>query len=137
MASWYRFLLINAFSLGPGAGFELCSFTDPKEAQLYNCEDLKPFLDGIDWNLHPGARARHGNWPVTTKFEFMSVGYNRLPLVRETCASGKCNAIVLLGGGDPGYMESREIDRQYRMTQRCASIRNVNFTLPSPNFPDD
>ena len=140
---------------------------------------VAPFLEGVDWDLHPGALATHGNWPVTTKFEFISVGYNRLPLVREACESGKYNAIVLLGGGDPGYMESREIARayripvttsahaqmhlagllgnkfsivdiaethnmqmynlvvQYRMTERCASIRNVNFPLPSPNFPDD
>src|SRR6516225_4824228 len=109
----------------------------------------------------------------------MSVGYNRLPLVREACESGKYNAIVLLGGGDPGYMEAREIARhyrmpittaahsqmhiagllgnkfsivdvaethnmqmyhlvvQYRMTERCASIRNVNFPLPSPGHPDE
>ena len=26
---------------------------------------------------------------------------------------------------------------QYRMTDRCASIRNVNFPLPSPNYPND
>ncbi len=177
--SKYRFLLINAFSLAPGSSFQLRSFTGPKETQLYNYEDLKPFLEGIEWDLHPGARATHGNWPVTTKFEFMSVGYNRLPLVREACASGNYNAIVLLGGGDPGYMEAREIGRQYRipittsahsqmhiagllgnkfsivdiaethnmqmyhlvvqyrMTERCASIRNVNFPLPSPNHPDD
>jgi Asp/Glu/hydantoin racemase len=177
--SKYRFLLINAFSLAPGSGFQLRSFTGPKETQIYNYEDLRPFLDGIEWDLHPGAPSTHGNWPVTTKFEFMSVGLNRLPLVREACASGKYNAIVLLGGGDPGYMEAREIGRQYRipvtssahaqmhiagllgnkfsivdisethnmqmyhlvvqyrMTDRCASIRNVNFPLPVPNHPDD
>jgi allantoin racemase len=177
--SKYRFLLINAFSLAPGGDYQLRSFSGPKETQIYNYEDVKPFLDGIDWDLHPGALATHGNWPVTTKFEFMSVGYNRLPLVREACESGKYNAIVLLGGGDPGYMEAREIARahripvttsahaqmhlagllgnkfsivdiaethnmqmynlvlQYRMTERCASIRNVNYPLPSPNFPDD
>ena len=107
----------------------------------------------------------------------MSVGNNRLPLVREACASGKYNAIVLLGGGDPGYMESREIGRQYRipvttsahaqmhiagllgnkfsivdiaethnmqmyhlvvqyrMTERCASIRNVNYPAAQPQLP--
>jgi Asp/Glu/hydantoin racemase len=177
--SKYRFLLINAFSLAPGSGFQMRSFTGPKETQLYNYEDLKPFLEGIDWELHPGARTTHGNFPVTTKEAFMSVGNNRLPLVREACASGKYNAVVLLGGGDPGYMEAREIGHrhripvttsahaqmhiagllgnkfsivdiaethnmqmyhlvvQYRMTGRCASIRNVNFPLPSPNFPDD
>ena len=140
---------------------------------------VAPFLEGVDWDLHPGALATHGNWPVTTKFEFISVGYNRLPLVREACESGKYNAIVLLGGGDPGYLEAREIGHkhripistsahaqihlagllvtkfsiidiaethnmqmshlvvQYRMTERCASIRNVNFPLPSPNHPND
>jgi Asp/Glu/hydantoin racemase len=178
-SSKYRFLLINAFSLAPGSSFQLRSFTGPKETQLYNYEDLKPFLAGIDWELHPGARTTHGNFPVMTKEAFMSVGNNRLPLVREACASGKYNAIVLLGGGDPGYMEAREIGHQYRipvttsahaqmhiagllgnkfsivdiaethnmqmyhlavqyrMTERCASIRNVNFPLPSPNYPDD
>jgi allantoin racemase len=116
---------------------------------------------------------------VTTKQAFVSVGNNRLPLVSEACASGRYNAIVLLGGGDPGYMEAREIGRmhripvtscahaqmhvagllgnkfsivdiaethnmqmyhlvvQYRMTERCASIRNVNYPLPNPNFPND
>jgi len=178
-SSKYRFLLINAFSLAPGSAFQMRSFTGPKETQIYNYEDVKPFLADIDWDLHPGALATHGNWPVTTKQEFMSVGNNRLPLVREACASGKYNAVVLLGGGDPGYMEAREIAHhyripvtssahaqmhiagllgnkfsivdiaethnmqmyhlavQYRMTERCASIRNVNFPLPSPNYADD
>jgi len=177
--SKYRFLLINAFSLAPGSGFQMRSFTGPKETQLYNYNDVAPFLADVDWDLHPGARTTHGNWPVTTKQAFMSVGNNRLPIVSEACASGKHNAIVLLGGGDPGYMEAREIGRmhripvtscahaqmhvagllgnkfsiidiaeahnmqmyqlvlQYRMTDRCASIRNVNYPLPSPNHPDD
>ena len=91
------------------------SFTGPKETQVYNYEDLKPFLADIDWDLHPGARATHGNWPVMSKEAFMSVGNDRLPLVREACDSGKYNAIVLLGGGDPGYMEAREIGHHYRI----------------------
>jgi allantoin racemase len=177
--SKYRFLLINAFSLAPGNDFQMRSFSGPKETQLYNYEEVKPFLADVDWDLHPGAPTTHGNWPVTTKQAFMSVGNNRLPLVSEACASGRYNAIVLLGGGDPGYMEAREIGRmhripvtscahaqmhvagllgnkfsivdiaethnmqmyhlvvQYRMTERCASIRNVNYPLPNPNFPND
>jgi Asp/Glu/hydantoin racemase len=177
--SKYRFLLINAFSLAPGNDFQMRSFSGPKETQLYNYEHVKPFLADVDWDLHPGAPTTHGNWPVTTKQAFMSTGNNRLPLVREACAGGKYNAIVLLGGGDPGYMEAREIGRehripvtscahaqmhvagllgnkfsivdiaethnmqmyhlvvQYRMTERCASIRNVNYPLPNPNFPND
>ena len=113
--SKYRFLLINAFSLAPGSDFKLRSFSGPKETQLYNYEDVKPFLEGIDWDLHPGAPATHGNWPVQSKWEFLSVGYNRQAVVREACESGKYNAIVLLGGGDPGYLELREIGRQHRI----------------------
>ena len=112
-ANKYRFLLINAFSLAPGSDFKLRSFSGPKETQLYNYEDVKPFLDGIDWDLHPGAPATHGNWPVQSKWEFLSVGYNRQAVVREACESGKYNAIVLLGGGDPGFTEAREIGRRY------------------------
>src|SRR4029434_5398176 len=139
----------------------------------------RPSQTDSDWDLNPGARATHGNFPVTTKEAFMSVGNNRLPLVREACGSATCKAIGLLGGGDPGYMEAREISRQYRipvtssahaqmhiaglfgnkfsivdiseshnmqmyhlvvqyrMTERCASIRNVNFPLPTPNYPND
>ena len=33
--------------------------------------------------------------------------------MREACRSGKYNAIVLLGGGEPGFQESREIARAY------------------------
>ncbi|MBN9489150.1 MAG: hypothetical protein J0H44_18085 [Alphaproteobacteria bacterium] len=175
----YRFLLINAFSLAPGSDFQMRAYSGPKEAQLYNYADVASFLADVDWDLHPGAPATHGNWPVTTKREFLSVAANRLPIVEEACRSGKYNAIVLLGGGDPGYMEAREVCRnyripvtssahaqmhlagflgnkfsvvdigethnmqmyhivvQYRMTDRCASIRNVNFPLPRPNHLND
>jgi Asp/Glu/hydantoin racemase len=177
--SKYRFLLINAFSLPSTSPYQMRSFSGPKETQVYNYDDVKPFLADIEWDLHPGALATHGEWPVMTREAFMSVGNNRLPLVREAAKSGKYNAIVLLGGGDPGYLEAREIGRQYRlpvtasahaqmhvagllgakfgivdiaethnmrmqdlvlqyrMTDRCASIRNVNYPLPSANFPDN
>jgi len=177
--SKYRFLLINAFSLAPGSDYKLRAFSGPKEQQLFNYQDVKPFLEGIDWDLHPGAPATHGNWPVQSRGEFLSVGNNRLAVVREACESGKYNAIVLLGGGDPAYLEAREIGRQYRipvtscanaqmhmagllghkftivdvgethnmqmyhlvvqyrMTEHCASIRNINYPLPSQHFASD
>jgi len=33
--------------------------------------------------------------------------------VREACKSGKYDAVVLLGGGEPGFHEAREIARPY------------------------
>jgi Asp/Glu/hydantoin racemase len=177
--SKYRFLLVHAFSLAEGAAFAMRPASGRKEEILYNYQDVAPVLEGIDWDIHPGARATHGNWPVETKEEFQSIGYNRLAIVKDACAGGRYNAIVLLGGGDPGFAEAREAGRrhgipvtacahaqmhvagllgrrfsfvdisethnsqmvelvvQYRMTERCASIRNMNFPLPKPHLPDE
>ena len=177
--SKYRFQLINAFRLSPNAGFRLRAYDGPKESLVYNFQDVAPYLDGVNWDVHPGALATHGDWPVEKLEEFDSIGANRLPLVREACQSGKYNAVVLLGGGDPSYMAAREIGRsfgipvtscahaqmhiarslgrkfsivdihethnmrmvdlviQYGFTNECASVRNVNFPLPRPQYPGE
>jgi allantoin racemase len=168
-----RLMLINAFNLAPGA-YALRPASGTREDLVMDYANLSPMLEGVEWDVHGGAPATHGQWPVETKEEFMMVGVNRLPLVREACESGRYDAIVLLGGGDPGYPEAREIGRrygipvtscahaqmhiattqghrfsivdisethnaqmanlvvQYRFTEHCASIRNVNFPLPRP-----
>lgn len=132
------------------------------------------YLEDVDWELHAGAVASYGDWPVENREEFCYAAAARLPIVREACESGKYNAIVLLGGGEPGYFESREIAKRYnipvtscahsqmhfatllgnkfsvidiveshnmyyyniivqhQLTNRCASIRNINFPLPRP-----
>lgn len=144
-----------------------------------NYADFSEVLQDVSWDLHPGAPAAHGDWPVENKEEFCLVGAARLPIVRAACESGKYNAVVLLGGGDPGFQEAREIGRrhhvpvtscahaqmhvatmlgnrfsvidisethnmqmyslvvQYHFTQRCASIRNIDFPLPRPPYTDD
>ena len=80
----------------------------------YNYQDVASFLADIDWDCR--SRRGAGTGQVTTKQAFMSVaGNNRLPLVREGCASGKYNAIVLLGGGDPATSSRSPMGRQYRI----------------------
>lgn len=172
--SKFRFQLIQAFSLPDNSRYALRRMQGPKESMLMNYGDLAALLEDVEWDLHPGAPAPHGDWPVETREEFCLVGASRLPVVRASCESGNYDAIVLLGGGDPGYVESREIGRryrlpvtscahaqmlvagmlghrfsivdiseahnmrmhdlvvQYRFTERCASIRNINFPLPRP-----
>ena len=172
--SRYRFLLMQAFSLPPDSPNQYRPAGGPKEQALMNYPALAHLLADVDWDLHPGAVAPHGNWPVETRAEFLMAGAGRVPLVREACESGKYNAIVLLGGGDPGYTECREIGRRYRMpvtanahaqmhvavmlghrfsivdvsethnaqmaelvvryrmTEHCASIRNMDYPLPRP-----
>lgn len=169
-----RLLLLQAFSLRPGAQYNLRPSSGPREALLMNYQDFAPLLEDVDWELHPGAHAPHGDWPVETREEFTMLAASRLPLVREACASGRYDALVMLGGGDPGFLEGREIGRahgvvvtsnahaqmhiammlghrfsivdisethniwmhslvlQYGLSERCASIRNMDFPLPRP-----
>ena len=78
-----------------------------------NHDSVKHLLEDVEWDVHPGPLATYGDWPVESREEFCLVAAGRLPIVREACESGKYNAIVLLGGGEPGFLESREIARPY------------------------
>ncbi len=170
----FRFLLIHAFTLPERSQYLHRPITGPKEAKLPNHGLVKEMLEDVEWDIHPGPVAPYGDWAVENRAEFCMVAAGRLPIVREACESGKYNAIVLLGGGEPGFLESREIARpygipvtscaasqmhfatmlgnkfsvidlaelhnmfyynlvvQHRHTERCASIRNINFPFPRP-----
>jgi allantoin racemase len=170
----YRFLLIHAFTLPESSQYLHRPITGPKETRLPNYSLVKDVLEDVEWDVHPGPVAPYGDWAVENRAEFAMVAAGRLPIVREACESGNYNAIVLLGGGEPGFQESREIARlygipvtacafsqmhfatmlgnkfsiidlaeshnmyyynlvvQHRMTERCASIRDINFPFPRP-----
>ena len=169
-----RLLLVNAFQLTPQSGYGLRPPTGPRETMVMDYESVARHLEDVEWDAHPGALATHGDHPVETREEFLIVAANRIRLVREACESGRHDAIVLLGGGDPGYLESVEIGRrfgvavtscahaqmhmatllgqyfgiidvsethnaqmanlvvQYRFTEHCTGIRNIDFPLPRP-----
>src|SRR3990170_1995884 len=112
-AGKFRFLLIQAFHLPPTSRYLHRTFEGPKEARLMNYDNIRPLLEDVEWELHRGPLATYGDWPVETREEFCLVAAGRLPIVREACESGKYNAIVLLGGGEPGFPEARGIARQY------------------------
>ncbi|HXD51065.1 MAG TPA: hypothetical protein VN689_04190, partial [Burkholderiales bacterium] len=109
----FRFLLIQAFHLSGNTKYQLRPMQGDKESMLMNYRDFAPLLADVEWEVDPGATDPHGNWPVETREEFAIVGVSRLPIVKKACESGKYNAIVLLGGGDPGFTEAREIGRRY------------------------
>ena len=169
-----RLLLVNAFQLSAGSGYTLRPPSGDREALVMDYDNVARHLVDADWDAHPGAPASHGDHPVETREEFLIVGANRIRVVREACESGKWDAIVLLGGGDPGFTESVEIGRrfgvpvtscahaqmhlatmlghrfgivdisethnvqmarlviEYRFTEHCAGIRNIDFPLPRP-----
>jgi Asp/Glu/hydantoin racemase len=112
-AKKFRFLLIQAFHLPKTSKYLQRPVEGPKETRLMNYDNIKPLLEDVEWDVHPGPLAPYGDWPVETREEFCLVAAGRLPIVREACESGKYNAIVLLGGGEPGFLESREIARRY------------------------
>ncbi len=113
--SRYRFLLVSAFSLPAGSGYRTGVVDGPKEKRLMNFESVRHLLEDVEWDTHPGPLAPYGDWPVENREEFALVAAGRLPIVKEACESGRYNAIILLGGGDPGATECREIARRYRI----------------------
>lgn len=174
----FRFLLIPP--IGPAERADGASQpAEPKESRLMNYQDVAPFLDGVTWDLHPGPPPLNDYGAVETREEFTLMGTRRVPIVRQACESGQYNAVVLLGGGDPGFWEAREVGHayripvtscahaqmhvatmlgnrfsvidvaelhnmrmsdlvvQYRFTDHCASIRNLNFHLPRPCNSDE
>jgi allantoin racemase len=120
----YRFLLIPAFRLPADSRFADTRNGLPKEKRLMNFDAVKHLLSDVEWDLHEGAMTTYGDWAVENREEFLLTGAARLPIVREACESGKYNALVLLGGGEPGYPESREIAKKFGIAvTSCASAQ--------------
>lgn len=112
----YRFFLIKPFRLPPESpyAFEPGSH-DGDTPQLMNYDHLeyKRLLDDVRWEVHSGPLAPYGDWMVENREEFAIVGAAVLPIVRQACESGKWNAIILLGGGEPGVFAAREIGKKH------------------------
>lgn len=113
----YRFILIPPFRLPDRDQFTVPAYSEPvdaaKELRLLNRDFVLPHLHDVEWELHPGAEPPYGNWSVETREEFAYAATARMKLVREACESGRYNGVILLGGGEPGFMESREIGREH------------------------
>ena len=88
---------------------------------------IRPLLEDVEWDFHGGPLAPYGDWAVETREEFAQVAAARLPIVREACASGRYNAIVLLGGGEPGFLESREIARGYGIPVSACAFSQMHI----------
>ncbi len=125
----YRFLLMLPFHLSPGSPYGNTGYTEgiPKEKTINNFNLYKHLLEDVEWDLDPGPRAPYGDWPVENREEFCLVAAARLPIVRKACESGKYNAIVLLGGGEPGFMEAREIARPFNIVVTANAFSQMHI----------
>ncbi|KAA9160076.1 hypothetical protein FPZ12_018465 [Amycolatopsis acidicola] len=123
----YRFALVRSFSLSAGSGHPAAAVGGrPKEQRLPNHADVAPLLADVDWELLNGPVAPYGDWAVENREEFALVGAARLGIVREACESGRYNAIVLLGGGEPGAPACREIARRYHLPVTSAAFSQMH-----------
>jgi allantoin racemase len=130
-----RLQLILPYSQPRGALYQGGSTDGPKETRLPNYDMVAPLLADVAWDLHPGPIGPHGPGGVETREEFAIVGVQRLPIVREACESGRYDAIVMLGGGDPGFQEGREIGRRYGIpVTACANAQMHIATMLGNKF---
>jgi hypothetical protein len=42
----------------------------PKEQRLMNYNNIDHLLEDVEWDLHEGALASYGDWPVENREEF-------------------------------------------------------------------
>jgi len=126
----YRFLFIQPFQLPRHSRYADKYHSDEltrEQRMRMNHLNIRHLLEDVEWDFHGGPVAPYGDWAVETREEFAHVAAARLPIVREACASGKYNAIVLLGGGEPGFPESREIARRYRIPVTSCAFSQMHI----------
>ena len=130
-----RLLLIQAFTLPETSRHTRPPTDRSKQALLMNHADVAHLLADVQWDLHPGPLAPQGDSYVETREEFAIVGAARLPIVREACESGRYDAIVMLGGGDPGVTEAREIGQRHAIpVTGCAHAQMHIATMLGNRF---
>lgn len=129
----YRFRLIQAFRLPEGSPHLHRKLVGPKEDTVMDYPLIEAMLRDVDWDVDAGAITTYGDWAVENRQEFLFSGAARLPLVKAACESGKYNAIILLGGGEPGFHESREIARQYGVAVTSCAFSQMHIATTLGN----
>lgn len=123
----YRFLLIQAFRIPGPSKYYPSREGLPREQALMNHQDVAPYLADVEWELHPGGGLSYGDWAVENRAEFADAAAARIPIVREAAESGKYDAIVLLGGGEPGFLEAREITRKHGVVVTSCAFSQMHI----------
>ncbi len=111
----YNFLMVQPFRIPKDSDHLTWVVEGTREERLMNYQNLNlgPLLEDVEWEIHPGPLAPYGDWPVENREEFCLVAAARLAVVKEACESKQHDAIILLGGGEPGVLECKEIGKRY------------------------
>ena len=128
MTSKYRFLFVQPFRISGESEYLTWAIDGSREQRLMNYHNLGlgRLLEDVDWDIHPGPKAPYGDWPVENREEFDLVAAARLPIVKEASASGKWNAIILLGGAEPGALAAREIGKRFGIPVTSSATSQMN-----------
>ena len=98
-----RFNFIPPFKTPPGK--------EPAAARCLRDMETQGLLNEVQWDIAPGIP---GPSPDTRQ-DMAAVIPGVLTLVREACESQKYDALILLGGLEPGLFAAREIATPYRI----------------------
>ena len=60
----FRFLLIQPFQLLKESRYLHRPVEGPKETRLMNYDHVKHLFEDVEWELHPGALQRNGEWRI-------------------------------------------------------------------------
>jgi len=85
--------------------------TEPAHVPILRGLEKEGFLKGIEWDLDEGIPGPM----VENREELAQVVPGVLKLVREACESGKYDAIIVIGGLEPGLYAAKEIGAQFNI----------------------
>jgi Asp/Glu/hydantoin racemase len=93
----------------PFKPIDLLPGQEPSPIRIMRSLEAEGFLKGIEWDLDEGIPAV----TVENREELAMVVPAALKLVREACESGKYDAIIQLGGLEPGLYAAKEIGARF------------------------
>ena len=93
----------------PFKAMDLPPGLEPTPNRLLREIEAEGLLSGIEWDLDEGVPGP----TVENREELAQVVPGVLKLVREACESGKYEAIIVLGGLEPGLYAAKEIGAQF------------------------
>ena len=139
MASKYKLFIIQPFELDKDPRYidRYHSNELPKEQRM-RCDlipGVKELLQDVDWDFHGGPHPPYCNLVPGNGEELNYLGALRTKIVRDACETGKYNGIVLLGGAEPGFAESREVGREFNIpVTSCAHSQMHIATMIGAKF---
>ena len=112
----YRFLFIQPFRIATSSEYLTWTVEGTREERLMTTRTLvrAAILEDVEWDIHPGPQAPYGDWPVENREEFALVAAGVCRSWSRQPRAATWDALILLGGGEPGADAAHEIWQETR-----------------------